>query len=328
MSCTGALAPGNDSRPRVAVCIVGFARTFAERGVYTTIEHAFRPVGSRVDFYGVVSLGGGTEHDTAKGQWKAVPALALRPALELLRPVAWEDNMPMRQGPPPCNLACMRQYERLEQCGTLVRRVETLCNLSYTTVVKTRPDIAFFGQNQPHVRNDTVYKDTAAGDMVVYIPRWSFDELTRLLSSNLVGTVEMDWVHAGRLVSLRKPGDINDQDDATRAAERNIRPIGLVSIFMRLIGSVAAKQFAGLFAANFDPEDWEGTVEMDWVHAGRLVSLRKPGNIDDQDDATRAAERNIRPIGLVSIFMRLIGSVAAKQFAGLFAANFDPEDWE
>mmetsp|Transcript_30220 Transcript_30220/g.73529 ORF Transcript_30220/g.73529 Transcript_30220/m.73529 type:complete len:286 (+) Transcript_30220:97-954(+) len=188
MSCTGALAPGNDSRPRVAVCIVGFARTFAERGVYTTIEHAFRPVGSRVDFYGVVSLGGGTEHDTAKGQWKAVPALALRPALELLRPVAWEDNMPMRQGPPPCNLACMRQYERLEQCGTLVRRVETLCNLSYTTVVKTRPDIAFFGQNQPHVRNDTVYKDTAAGDMVVYIPRWSFDELTRLLSSNLVGT--------------------------------------------------------------------------------------------------------------------------------------------
>ncbi|KAL1528512.1 hypothetical protein AB1Y20_009855 [Prymnesium parvum] len=83
----------------------------------------------------------------------------------------------------------------------------------------------------------------------------------------------MDWVHAGRLVSLRKPGDINDQDDATRAAERNIRPIGLVSIFMRLIGSVAAKQFAGLFAANFDPEDWEG----DWTPIN--VGVAAPGGM-------------------------------------------------
>ncbi|KAL1503764.1 hypothetical protein AB1Y20_012232 [Prymnesium parvum] len=83
----------------------------------------------------------------------------------------------------------------------------------------------------------------------------------------------MDWVHAGRLVSLRKPGDIDDQDDATRAAERNIRPIGLVSIFMRLIGSVAAKQFAGLFAANFDPEDWEG----DWTPIN--VGVAAPGGM-------------------------------------------------
>ena len=53
---------------------------------------------------------------------------------------------------------------------------------------------------------------------------------------------------------------------------------------------------------------WSGTLCIDWLHAGRLVSLRKPGDIDDQDDVERVGERNIRPIGLVSIFMRLIGS--------------------
>ncbi|KAL3923083.1 MAG: hypothetical protein SGPRY_004336 [Prymnesium sp.] len=170
----------------LAVCLVGFVRTLGWRGVHSSLAHALRGASS-TDFFGVVSLGG-HETDTAKGQWAAVTRESLEPALSLLRPVAWEDDTPVRSGPPLCHLACMRQFERLERCGLLIQRAELACGRRYNTVVKARPDIAFFGRNEPSLRNDTLYKDTAAGDMLVYVPRAQFDNLTWLLSSGLVGT--------------------------------------------------------------------------------------------------------------------------------------------
>ena len=59
----------------------------------------------------------------------------------------------------------------------------------------------------------------------------------------------MGWVYAGRLIALRKP---NDTPEA-----RQLRPIGMGSILLRLIGSCAARQFAPSFASQFDPSSLE-----------------------------------------------------------------------
>jgi hypothetical protein len=177
----------NSSFQRVAVCLVGFVRTFGQREVYSSISRRLRPAGSAVDFYGVVSLGDGEEQDTAKGQWGAVSREAIRPALSLLQPVAWEDAFQMRAGMPPCGLQCMRQYERLERCGELLRRSEDACRERYDWVIKARPDIAFDHGPPGEMprRLDTIYKDRAAGDVVAYLPRLHFDNLTRALASGI-----------------------------------------------------------------------------------------------------------------------------------------------
>lgn len=177
------LAPANGSLSRHAVCIVGFARTFPDARVFNSIYHAFRRANALVDFYGVVALGSDEEPDTAKGQWKAVPRAALAPALKLLRPVAWVDDLPVRPGPPACHLACMRQYERLEQCGLLIEQAERRCGMRYSTVIKTRPDLAFAHPSEPPLADDTLFKDKAAGDLVVYIPRVRLNEISSLLGS-------------------------------------------------------------------------------------------------------------------------------------------------
>ncbi|KAL3908891.1 MAG: hypothetical protein SGPRY_009622 [Prymnesium sp.] len=49
---------------------------------------------------------------------------------------------------------------------------------------------------------------------------------------------------------------------------------------------------------------------MYWVNAGRLVSLSKPGDIDDQDDVPRSAERE--------------KNLSISLFAGHFSSMFDP----
>ena len=54
------------------------------------------------------------------------------------------------------------------------------------------------------------------------------DELYELCNKLWLGTIEMVWVHAGRIVALRKPGDAPNQDDPDLVDRRKIRPIGLV----------------------------------------------------------------------------------------------------
>ena len=92
------------------------------------------------------------------------------------------------------------------------------------------------------------------------------DELYELCNKLWLGTIEMNWVHAGRIVALRKPKDAPNQDDPNLVNQRCLRPVGLVSIFMRLIGSVAAKQFQHIFKGIFDPHDFDD--EWSPVNAG------------------------------------------------------------
>ena len=55
------------------------------------------------------------------------------------------------------------------------------------------------------------------------------------------------------------------------------------------------------------------------------MALRKPGDSDDQDDPLLDFLRKLRPIGVCGILLNLIGTVACKQFASIFAGIFDPE---
>lgn len=74
---------------------------------------------------------------------------------------------------------------------------------------------------------------------------------------------------------------------------------------------------------------WGSTGLTGSMHACCLVCLRHAYIDDhDHDDNARSRESRIQPIVLVSIFMRLIVSATAKQFAGLFSSTVDTDDWD
>ena len=142
MDSTACRTPLPNTRPRptkLAVCLVGFVRTLDR--VHTSIRNSFAGTGAAVDYFGVVASGGshGHEQDTAKGQYAGVAHTALAPALSSLRPIAWvdEDIAPALRTPTAvhgCGLACMRQFDRLHECGELVRQEESLCRRKYDWV--------------------------------------------------------------------------------------------------------------------------------------------------------------------------------------------------
>ena len=77
----------------------------------------------------------------------------------------------------------------------------------------------------------------------------------------------MSWVFDGRLIALCKPGD--------REELRRLRPIGMGSILLRVIGTVAARQFASSLGQEFDPAATaEESAEDVWRHLQAGVGLR------------------------------------------------------
>ena len=181
------LAAPTGPLPRIAVCLVGFVRTLQEPQVFQSIARALHPVDASVDFYGSVSLGL-NESDTAKGQVGHVPHEAIRQALHVLRPVMWEEDA--RLGSTHlCGLACMRQYERFERCVSMIAAHERREQIRYQWVVKARPDVVFPAPmpsfRAMRLHEHIVYKDSTAGDMVVYIPREHADNISGLLASRL-----------------------------------------------------------------------------------------------------------------------------------------------
>ena len=170
----------------LAVCLLGFVRTLGERRVYESLAN-FRLQARHVDFFGVVSSGG---EDTAKGQWADVDPSTLAPALARLRPVAWEDYRDTSG--PRCGLLCMRQYDRMARCGEMIAAREARCGgRRYAWVVKGRPDVTLTDAHTNRTLDDfgmraddrIVYKDRRAGDMVDYIPRVHWDNVTRALAA-------------------------------------------------------------------------------------------------------------------------------------------------
>ena len=173
----------------VAVCIVGFARTLGTPQVHKSLARHFRGHLPRVDIFGVISRSGA---DTAKGQWQDMSAESLAPAVRALAPVAWEDTPDA--GGPRCGLLCMRQFDRLQRCRQLIAARERQCAGRYAWVAKARPDVTIGGGGWPGAertleadglrgRGDTVYKDRRAGDIVNYIPRRHWDNVSRVLAN-------------------------------------------------------------------------------------------------------------------------------------------------
>ena len=182
----------------VAVCLMGFVRTLARPQVYENIAAHFNGVtharggggggGSGVthaDIFGVVSSGGA---DSAKGQSKDVESTELSAALRALRPVAWLDSYDTSG--PRCGLLCMRQFDRMLQCGKMVEARELQCNGRYSWVVRTRPDVTISGGGGKSLeglgmRSDrnVVYKDRRAGDMVTYVPRRLWGNVSHVLAN-------------------------------------------------------------------------------------------------------------------------------------------------
>ena len=176
---------------RLAVCLVGYVRTLVQPNVHNSIAHGFRAQADHVDFFGVLALGG---NDTAKGQWRPVTRAELAPALDAIRPVAWEEAVP-DNSPPPCGMHCMRQFTKFDACTRLVEAHAARTGARYDWVAKARPDVAFaapvasFSEPdvlrslRPRLERGTVYKDATAGDMLVYIDGASAAPMSRALAA-------------------------------------------------------------------------------------------------------------------------------------------------
>ena len=191
----GSPCPVGSANLGIAVCLAGFVRTLGNPYVYKSLAKHFHEHGTRADFFGVVSSSG---DDTAKGQWADVSSEELAPALSALHPVAWEDSVDKRG--PRCGLLCMRQFDRLSRCGEMIQARELRCGAQYTWVVKARPDITISGANNGlNLDSGVVYKDRRAGDVVNYIPRRLFGNVSHALAHTPCDEVRrlgVDCTHA------------------------------------------------------------------------------------------------------------------------------------
>ena len=173
------------NRTRVAVCVVGFARTFGHPAVHQSIANTFRDSPETAfDVFVVISLGD-KEQDTAKGQRYPMGAASVNAARKVLRPTGWDQASLRAEGPRACKDPCMAQFERLEQCGALVAAEELRCGRTYSWVAKVRTDTVVHGSIASWARLNTsfLWKDRWAGDSLVLLPRDRFDAIVRDLGS-------------------------------------------------------------------------------------------------------------------------------------------------
>jgi len=130
----GAAATTGPPPGGVAVCVVGFARTFAHRHVHDGLAAAFAAgLGGDYDVFGVVDDGPG---DTVKGARTSPPdPSGLAAAAAALRPAAWAA------GPRPmenCSglLPALDQWFKLAACVDLVAAAEAKRGKAYDRVLR------------------------------------------------------------------------------------------------------------------------------------------------------------------------------------------------
>ena len=170
---------------KVAVCIVGFARTLGSRAVYQSISDSFRDTQlARFDVFGVISLGD-QEQDTGRGQRSPVSAASIHRARSVLHAVGWDEASRRQPGPRSCSDPCMAQFERLEQCGALLAAEERRCGRDYDYVAKLRTDTIVSGSitSWSQLNRSILWRDRWVGDSLVILPRRNFDPIARQLGS-------------------------------------------------------------------------------------------------------------------------------------------------
>ena len=97
-------------------------------------------------------------------------------------------------------------------------------------------------------------QDRPRGDPAAFVPGRGADALyafcDRLYGGRLPESVR-PWFLGGRIVALRKEGDVADAD----ASRRKLRPIAIGSVFGRVVSMIAALSFRDRFSAYLLPPD-------------------------------------------------------------------------
>ena len=147
---TSILGP-TDSPYRVAVCVVGTARTFVRPHVHGSLRRRVIDVLARgaavVDVFAVMSL-----RDAApKGQagWDAASVDVTRAQLAAALAAVAPRATGLFEPEPSADLAerAALQARHWRWCGALVARAERADGAAYTHVVKTRPDLLWFADH-------------------------------------------------------------------------------------------------------------------------------------------------------------------------------------
>ena len=133
----------NDSK--VAVCVVGFARTLVWPEVYSALAKSVYSLWPYAHLFGAIAAGG---NDTIKGQVGAVNASALAMAIASLQPRAWETTWHDEGSSWASSLACVKwskmlcigQWGKFARCLALMQETGHPLS-SYAWIVKVRPDL-------------------------------------------------------------------------------------------------------------------------------------------------------------------------------------------
>lgn len=130
---------------KVAVCVVGFVRSFVQPEVHSSLANSVYSLWPHAHLFGVVAAGG---NDTLKGQVDAVNASALAIAIVGLQPRAWETTWHDESSSWASSLACVKwsamlcigQWGRFARCLALMQETGHPPS-SYDWIVKVRPDL-------------------------------------------------------------------------------------------------------------------------------------------------------------------------------------------
>ena len=112
------------SKPNVAVCITGYARTFVQQAVYTTVLQSALAKAEPENIFAVIANDG---NDSLNGQMSKVSQHSLLQARDHLNSSIWLDYVPpVGGGHLACGLPCGGQFHKLEMCTRLVREIEDI----------------------------------------------------------------------------------------------------------------------------------------------------------------------------------------------------------
>ena len=133
----------NDSK--VAVCVVGFARTLVWPEVHSALAKSVYSLWPYAHLFGAIAASG---NDTIKGQVGAVNASALAMAIASLQPRAWETTWHDEGSSWASSLACVKwsktlcigQWGKFARCLALMQETGHPLS-SYAWIVKVRPDL-------------------------------------------------------------------------------------------------------------------------------------------------------------------------------------------
>ena len=137
-------------RSGVAVCLVGYLRTFVEPAVTRHIARAARRLGGgSADVFAIIA---NDVNDTAKGQVMPFDDTAVAEARSQLAPLAWvqwtsghqdDARSSSSSEAPRCALTCTGQFAKFEACAAAITKHEARRRRRYEWVAKMRPDVLF-----------------------------------------------------------------------------------------------------------------------------------------------------------------------------------------